>query len=139
MNLVIDQKFTADFVVTPKVHSNFISTFLDQHALHTDQVYAQSFGFEGIVMHGNILNGFLSYFVGEILPLPDVMILRQEIKFSHPVYLNDRIVLEAQVKEIHESVQVAALGFRFMNAAGNTVAKGRVEVCSLSDRRKGQN
>lgn len=139
MNLVIDQKFTTNFVVTPQVHSGFIATFFDQHALHTDQAYAQSFGFEGVVMHGNILNGFLSYFVGEILPLADVMILRQEIKFSHPVYLDDQIVLEAEVKEVHESVQVAALGFRFMNAAGNTVAKGRVEVCSLSDRRKGGN
>jgi 3-hydroxybutyryl-CoA dehydratase len=136
MNLVVDQKFTANFVVTPTVHSGFISTFLDRHALHTDQTYAQSLGFQGVVMHGNILNGFISYLVGEILPLPDVMILRQEIKFSHPVYLNDQIALEAIVKEVHESVQVATLGFRFTNAAGNSVARGSVEICNLNDRRK---
>jgi acyl dehydratase len=37
--------------------------------LHIDDDYARSKGFKQKVMHGNILCGFLSRFVGELLPV----------------------------------------------------------------------
>ena len=127
--------FVEYFTVSPDVHSGFIALFHDRHPLHTDTAYAVSLGFEGIVMHGNILNGFLSYFVGRCLPEPDVMILRQEIKFSRPVFLNDRLKLDVRVVDVHESVGLIELGCKFSNTDGKQVASAKIDVAKIADRR----
>jgi len=70
--------YTHAFTVTPGVYDGFIQTFGDRNPLHTDGAFAVSKGFKGPVMHGNILNGFLSFFVGECLPLKNTF----EFKFN---------------------------------------------------------
>lgn len=128
-------KFVEYFNVSNDVHSAFIALFHDRHPLHTDHDYAVALGFKSVVMHGNILNGFLSYFIGECLPEADVMILRQEIKFSRPVYLDDRLKLEVEVVDVHNSVQVIELSCKFSNAAGQQVASAKMNIGKISDRR----
>lgn len=127
--------FVEHFAVSEGVHAAFIALFRDRHPLHTDPAYARSLGFESVVMHGNILNGFLSYFVGECLPEADVMILSQEIKFSKPVYLNDRLRLEVEVVDVHDSVQLIELGCKFRNEAGKLVAAAKMNIGRIGDRR----
>jgi 3-hydroxybutyryl-CoA dehydratase len=127
-----DQKFTHDFEVSRKVYEGFINVFKDRNELHTDEDFAKAKGFKSIVMHGNILNGFLSYFVGECLPLRNVIIHSQEIKFSNPVFLGDNLKLEANISDIYESVGVFEVSFKFKNQSGSSVARGAVQVGTLS-------
>ena len=61
--------------------------------MHVDLEFAQNYGYSSVVMHGNILNGFISYFIGEELPVKEIVILSQDIKFNNPVYLNDILQL----------------------------------------------
>jgi 3-hydroxybutyryl-CoA dehydratase len=121
-------RYTHIFTVTDGVYEGFISTFSDRNPLHTDGAFAVSKGFKGRVMHGNILNGFLSYFVGECLPVKNVMILAQNIKFSLPVYLNEELELSADITGFFESVKTYELKFYFKNAAGKKVAKGEIQI-----------
>ena len=79
-------------------------------------------------MHGNILNGFLSYFIGECLPTKDVIILSQQINYNKPVYLNDNLEFEAEVAEVYESVNVIKFKFLFKNSIGTIVAKGNFQI-----------
>ncbi|RMF23115.1 MAG: hypothetical protein D6765_13520, partial [Bacteroidetes bacterium] len=102
--------------------------FADRNPLHTDAAFARAKGFEGRVMHGNILNGFLSHFVGEGLPLKNVVIQSQTIHFHRPVYLGEHLTLVVEVKSIHESVSTCELKFRFLNAAGEKVARGTLQI-----------
>eukprot|EP01037_Dinobryon_pediforme_P008328 gene8328-8414_t len=60
------KNFKQNFQVTDTVYSGFILTFGDKNPLHTDETFAQEKGFKGRVMHGNILNGFISYFVAVV-------------------------------------------------------------------------
>lgn len=125
-------QFAHQFELTQAVYEGFVGVFNDRNPLHIDEDYARSKGFNGCVMHGNILGGFLSYFVGECLPDKNVMIYTQKIEFKKPVYLNDRLLLNVVVDDIHESVRMAELSFRFLNQQSVCVAKGKIQTGFLS-------
>jgi 3-hydroxybutyryl-CoA dehydratase len=125
----IGDRFTEHFIVSADIHKGFIALFGDRHPLHTDAGYAVARGFQSEVMHGNILNGFLSYFIGECLPEREVMILAQEIKYQRPVYLEDRLILEAEIVAEHHSVNVIELACKFRKEIdGKIVASAKVHV-----------
>lgn len=123
-----DDKFNLQFQVTESTYMGFIELFEDKNPLHTNEIFAQTKGFSGRVMHGNILNGFLSYFIGEALPTKDVIIHTQEIQFKNPVYLNDKLSFEAVVSGVFESVKAVEFKFAFRNEAGKVVAKGKIQI-----------
>jgi acyl dehydratase len=123
-----NENFTAEFTVSQEIYDGFIKLFGDRNPMHTDPAFAAGKGFKGIIMHGNILNGFLSYFIGEILPVKNVIIHSQEINYRKPVYLNDRLTLKARVSEVHESVNVVIFKFSFITGTGETAAKGTVQT-----------
>ena len=114
--------------VNESIYNGFIDIFNDNNPLHTNFEYAVSKGFKGKVMHGNILNGFLSYFIGERLPNKDVIIHSQQISFGNPVYLNDKLDFEAEVEEVYDSVKVIKFKFYFKNGEGKNVAKGNIQI-----------
>jgi len=125
------QSFEKIYTVNETVYEVFIRVFGDNNPLHTDLVFAKSLGFENKVMHGNILNGFLSHFVGEGLPVKNVIIHSQEIHFKKPVYLNDVLNFEARVREIFESVNAVEFDFTFKNK-DQIVAKGKIQIGILT-------
>lgn len=120
--------FELTFYVKEATHAGFIELFQDKNPLHTDEAFAQQKGFSGKVMHGNILNGFLSYFIGEHLPTKEVIIHTQEIQFKNPVYLGDQLSFEAKVSGVYESVKAVEFKFNFRNANKQVVAKGKIQI-----------
>ncbi|GAB5555912.1 MAG: hypothetical protein SchgKO_01250 [Schleiferiaceae bacterium] len=123
--------YSLSFEVSNEHHNAFLEVFNDKNPMHASQEYAKQHGFSDVVMHGNILNGFLSYFVGEQLPVKNVVIVSQEIKFKNPVFLNDTLAFEAKVAEVFESVNLVVFKFVFKNTDGKKVALGRVEIKEL--------
>ena len=121
-------KFGRQFVVTEKIYNGFMDLFEDRNPLHTDEAFAVQKGFPGRVMHGNILSGFLSYFIGECLPGKNVIIHSQEIMFKQPVYLDDELAFLATVSGIFESVKAVEFSFSFTNRMNKTVAKGKIQI-----------
>ena len=116
-----------EFIVDTGVYNGFKTIFKDHNILHTNQDYAQSKGFREKVMYGNILNGFVSYFVGELLPDDEILIQKQEISFHKPVYINDILSFEAVLSEVYESVNSFVFKFKFKNESG-LIAKGKVQI-----------
>ncbi len=128
MDMKVGDQFHQDFDVSESIYKGFIEVFSDRNELHTDRSFAQSKGFESEVMHGNILNGFLSYFVGECLPIRNVIIHSQSILFSKPVYMGNRVTLLAQISDLFESVGAVEFKFQFQNSEKVIVAKGKIQV-----------
>jgi len=124
----LNDKFNKEFNVSDSVYNGFLAVFKDNNPLHTNDVFAKNHGFRGKVMHGNILNGFLSYFIGECLPTKDVIIHKQEIQFKNPVYLNDTVFFEAVVCDVYESVNAVEFKFTFKNSDAVVVAKGKTQI-----------
>ncbi len=120
------------FTVSEKEYRAFMDTFKDTNPLHTDDNFAITRGFKEKVMHGNILNGFLSYFIGECLPLKNIIIHSQEIQYQNPVYLNDVLKYEALINEIYESVNAVEFKFQFKNRNDKIVAKGKIQIGILT-------
>ena len=120
--------FEQSFTVDSTVYDGFLKVFRDHNPLHTNEAFAQVKGFKGKVMHGNILNGFVSYFIGECLPTKDVIIHSQDIKFSKPVYLDDTLQFRAEIADVFESVNIVQFKFYFQNSAGEKVAKGNIQI-----------
>lgn len=124
----IGDSFEENFIVSDEIYIGFIQIFNDTNPLHTIENFAIDKGFKGKVMHGNILNGFLSYFIGECLPTKNVIIHSQEIQFKNPVYLNDNLQFKAEIIGVYESVNTIEFRFDFKNESTKTVAKGKIQI-----------
>lgn len=120
--------FKESFVITDEVYEGFVNIFKDYNSLHTDIEYSNLKGFRSKVMHGNILNGFISYFIGECLPVKNVIIQTQQIKYSLPVYLKEELTFFAEIVDIFESVSTIELKYYFMNSINKKVAKGNIQI-----------
>lgn len=99
--------------------------------LHTNLEFAQKKGFPQCVMYGNILNAFVSHFVGMELPTPDVMIQTQDIQFRKPVWLGDEITIKASHEDISEAVKIVNFKLKFYRASKEKpelVATGHVQI-----------
>jgi 3-hydroxybutyryl-CoA dehydratase len=120
--------YSQQFIITEHVYQGFIETFKDRNPLHVSEPFARLKGFPSVVMHGNILNGFISYFIGECLPEKNVMIYSQSIDYKKPVYLNDCITLNANISNVYESVNSIEIKFYFENQKQEKIAKGNILV-----------
>lgn len=124
----VDDLFNEVFTVSGSIQNGFITVFGDKNPLHIDDSFAQEKGFLSKVMHGNILNGFISYFVGECLPIKNVIIHSQNIEFKNPVYLNDMLYFDAVVIGVFDSVKVTEMKYKFVNKENKIVAKGKIQI-----------
>ena len=120
--------FEIPFTVSEDTYKGFIALFKDENPLHTDEQFAISNGFKGRVMHGNILNGFLSYFIGECLPIKNVIIHSQEIQYKNAVFINDQLDFKATIEGIYESVNAVEFKFEFRNTNSKVAAKGKIQI-----------
>lgn len=103
--------------------------FDDKNPMHVDDAFSVSHGYPSKIMHGNILGGFLSYFVGECLPSKRVVIMSQTMNFHKPFFENDRLTFEAKVKGMYAEDTVAEIKFKFKDKlSGHLVSKGTVQV-----------
>jgi len=121
-------KLTHIFRVSEGVYNSFQLCSGDMNPLHTNVAFAQNKGFRERVMYGNILNAFVSFFVGECLPTKDVIIHSQDIAFKHPVYLNDELHFDSEIEGVYESVNAIGFKFKFTNQNNKVVAKGHVQI-----------
>lgn len=120
------------FVISDEVYHGFTQLFKDRNPLHTDQSFAREKGFDGVVMYGNILNGFLSFFIGECLPEKNVIIHSQEIQYKNAVYLHDSLEFTAVITGVYESVNAVEFKYEFRNSGSKIVAKGKFQIGILS-------
>jgi acyl dehydratase len=124
-------KYQHSFKVTSEIFDGFTTLFDDKNPLHTDEPYAVNKGFRAKVVHGNVLNGFLSHFVGECIPVKNVLIISQTIFYRKPVYVNDKLTLYTEVNDFHESVKTVEFLFKFINQDETIVSTGKISICLI--------
>ncbi len=128
MQELLNKIYLIDYKVDENLYKNFRDLFNDFNPLHTDELYAVEKGFKGIVVHGNILNGFLSNFIGENFGISNTIIHSQSIIFLKPVYLNSLLKLEAKITEVYDSVSTCLISYIFTNEEGVKVSKGKMQI-----------
>lgn len=115
------------FHISEEVYNGFLACFNDHNPLHTNSAFAKGKGFQEKVMHGNILNGFLSYMIGEELPDKNVIIHKQSIKYHNPYFLGDDLTCILEQTGYVESVKAVSFNFSFVR--GETkIASGKIQI-----------
>jgi 3-hydroxybutyryl-CoA dehydratase len=120
-------KFEISYEVTPEIYEAYIHFFNDRNPLHTDKAFAIDKGFASVVMHGGILTGFLSNFIGEQLPVKNVIIQSYKIAFVKPVYLNALLIFNAEITGVYKSVNCIVFKYSFKYQQ-KTVCKGEITI-----------
>lgn len=131
------QALEITYHVTREVYNAFQKCSNDMNPLHTQKDFANKKGFPECVMYGNILNAFVSHFVGMALPSPDVMIQTQDIQFRKPVFLDDTITIKATPEDVSEAVEIVNFKLKFYRPAGGKielVATGHVQIGMIHDK-----
>ncbi|MEP6669621.1 MAG: MaoC/PaaZ C-terminal domain-containing protein [Chthoniobacter sp.] len=128
-DIALGAKEARDYVISQEVYDHFLSAFGDRSPIHVDEDYARACGFEGRVMHGALLNGFLSHYIGMYFPGRLSLLLAVDLRLAKPSYLGDTIHLEAVVSQKLDASNVVVLDAVFTNVTRDClVARSRVQV-----------
>lgn len=124
----VNQEFNYNYSISGEVFDFFQKCSKDFNPLHTDTDFAIKKGFPERVMYGNILNAFLSHFIGEGLPTKNVIIHSQSIVYRNPVFMNETLEFKAIVSDIFEAVNTVEFKFKFIKPNGKIAAKGVIQI-----------
>lgn len=124
-----------DYTITPEVYESFLAAFHDYSPVHVDEAFAKARGFQGKVMHGTILNGFVSHFVGMHFPGGPSLLLTCDMRFSNPSYLGDKIRMQAVVTQKMDVRRIVVIDVTLTNITREQVAaRGRLQVMIVEEK-----
>ena len=128
-DVVVGAIHERDYVITTAVYQGFLAAFDDRSPIHVDAEAARARGFAAPVMHGAILNGFVSHFVGMVFPGASSLLLSTELRFAHPSFEGDTLCLQAKVAQKVDAQQVVVLHLSLANRTrGYVAATGRAQI-----------
>lgn len=100
----------------------------DVNPAHINEVYAAHTFFKTRIAHGMLLAGFISTVVGNRLPGPGTIYVRQELNFLAPVRIGDTVTARAEVVEVIKEKNRVKLKTTCLNQEGKTVVDGEAVV-----------
>jgi len=100
----------------------------DLNPAHINEEYAKKTFFKTRIAHGMLLAGFISAVMGNKLPGPGTIYIKQELHFLAPVYVGDTITARAELIEIVPEKNRARLKTTCLNQDGKTVLDGEALV-----------
>ncbi|MCM1185929.1 MAG: MaoC family dehydratase [Lachnoclostridium sp.] len=95
----------------------------DFNPVHINEVYAQNTVFQKRIVHGALINAFVSTVLGMYLPGEGTIYLSQESHFKKPVYIGDTVTARVEITDINEKRR-AHLRTTVKNQAGELVLEG---------------
>jgi phosphate acetyltransferase len=100
----------------------------DVNPLHLDDAFSEERGFRGRVVHGALVNAFISRLLGTELPGPGCLWLSQSTRFTRPVYVADPIEVVVRVVHKSEALRTLVLETTVENLLGETLLVGEAKV-----------
>jgi 3-hydroxybutyryl-CoA dehydratase len=117
------------YMISEGCYRALTDVFGDQSPVHVDNAFATQAGFEERVMHGAILNGFISHFVGMVMPGRCALLLSTDIRYASPCYLGDEVVIVGTVTQRVESQATVVMTLQIENRTrARLAARSRVQV-----------
>lgn len=117
------------YTITPAVYESFVAASGDTNPMHMQDDFARQHGLPERVMHGTILNAFISHFVGMHYPGGAVLLHSVNAQYKSPSHLGDDIEIAATVTQVVESVRVLTMDLVLTNVTrGRVAAKAKVQV-----------
>jgi 3-hydroxybutyryl-CoA dehydratase len=114
--------------VSDEVVRGFSELLGDRNPLHLDDTYARNTRFGRRIAHGMIAASQISSVLGNMLPGPGTVYLKQILQFLAPVFIGDTLVTRVSVVQIKDDKPVATLETVCTNQKGEVVLKGEAVV-----------
>jgi 3-hydroxybutyryl-CoA dehydratase len=100
----------------------------DFNPAHVNETYARTTFFKTRIAHGMLTAGFISNVLGNQLPGPGTIYLKQELSFLAPVRIGDTITARAEVVEMLLEKNRLRLRTTCTNQEGTIVLDGEAIV-----------
>ena len=117
-----NQSVSQKYQITADVHQTVLDTFGDRSPVHSDEAYARRHGFDGLVIHGATLNGYISNFLGMHFPGGKFMCQSVNAQYKAPVFINDEIQITGVVTQKVDALGVLILELEINNLTRNNLA-----------------
>jgi len=85
------------FTLTPELMDAFQAMSGDDSRIHTDDAFAKSRGYKGVIAYGGIMLAQLSRVVGTMLPGANGMSVKWAINYREPLYVGETAELRLEV------------------------------------------
>ena len=127
MKKYIGQTGTFSKTITETDVYNFAGICADFNPLHVNEDIAKKSKFRSRVVHGALINSFISTVLGMYMPGPGTIYLKQESDFVKPVFFGDTITAIAEIESIDIN-NIAVLKTTVMNQREEVVIEGKATV-----------
>jgi 3-hydroxybutyryl-CoA dehydratase len=117
--------------VTDADIANFAGVSGDFNALHTDEEYAKNTMFKGRIAHGFFTATLITNLIGNRLPGPGSVYMKQEVRFLAPVRVGDTITGEVEVIEKMPEKKRIRLKTTVSNQKDEVVLDGEALIMTL--------
>lgn len=124
----IGDKYSIQKQITKDLIRNFVEITGDNNPIHTDEKYAKTTIFGGIIAPGILVAGLISGVLGGQFPGHGTIYVSQNLKFLKPVKLNDYITAEVEVTDINTEKNILTLKTRCYNQNSIDVIVGEAVV-----------
>lgn len=115
-------------VIGERELSRFVELTGDDNPIHTDESYAEGTKFKTRVMHGMLGASFISTIIGKHLPGEGSLWISQKLNFHSPVFINDELLVRAEIIEINDSHEVLTIKIEMINQLHQLVTSGECKV-----------
>ena len=119
--------------VTEDMMTNFLSISGDINPLHNDLAYAKESGFSSKVVYGMLTASFYSTLVGVYLPGKFCILQGIDIKFTKPVFVNDKLTITGKVNYINEAFKQLEIKAKITNQNGVTISKATIKAGVINE------
>lgn len=100
----------------------------DLNPAHVNEEYAKRTFFKTRIVHGMLLAGLISGVLGNKLPGPGTVYIRQELNFLAPVRIGDTITASVEIIEIMAEAKRIKAKTKCVNQEGTVVLDGEAIV-----------
>ncbi len=122
MNYYIGQTAHFSKTVTESDIYGFAGISGDFNPVHVNRVGAEHSIFKKQIAHGLLGASFISTVIGMYLPGPGTIYMKQNLKFTSPVYIGDTITATVSIEDIQK--ENAVLNTIVTNQNGDVVIDG---------------
>lgn len=99
----------------------------DFNPIHLDDNFAATTRFKKRIAHGMILGALTSRVLNEKFGGGGVY-LGQSLQFTYPVYIDDEVTIELELKKLHKTRGLGQVETTAKNQNGDTVMKGEATI-----------
>ena len=127
VEFTVGQTCIYEQVIDDKLVHQFADMSGDRNVIHLNDEIAKTSRFGQRIAHGGILFAIVSKVLGMDMPGVGTVYLSQTCNFKLPVYINDKIRLEAKITEIKPK-SIAVISTIITKQTGEVVMDGFAEV-----------